>query len=63
MISLSEALRKKGQREMATKKAGWRVGSSVPASREVGGGGGGSGTMGFEIGIGGERGVWVVEHG
>jgi hypothetical protein len=62
MISLSEALREKGQREIATRKAGWRVGSSVPASRKVGGGGGGH-MMGFEIGIGGEKGVWVVEHG
>ena len=57
MISLSEALREKGQREIATRKAGWRVGSSIPVGGREGG------MMGFEIGISGERGIWVVEHG
>lgn len=57
MISLSEALREKGQREIATRKAGWKVGSSIPVGGREGG------MMGFEIGISGERGVWVVEHG
>jgi hypothetical protein len=53
MISLTEALREKEQREIAVGKAGWWVGSSMPAS--------GGGTIGFEIRSTSERGVWVVE--
>jgi hypothetical protein len=55
MISLQEALREKEQREIAVHKAGWWVGSSsIPAN-------GGGTTMGFEMKITSEKGVWVVE--
>jgi hypothetical protein len=53
MISLTEALREKGQREIAVQKAGWWVGSSITAS--------GGGPIGFEFGIDNERGILVVE--
>jgi len=55
MISLAEALREKAQREIAVRKARWWVGSTVPVGGREGG------MMGFEVGIDGERGVWVVE--